>query len=86
MTKTVKRIISILLTTLALSVLMGLSMLGFWLSKNLSIPSLSDLIVIISIWVLIVASIVAFVVCVCIGISVVYKSIYKALDMKFPTK
>ncbi len=86
MTKTVKRIISILLTTLALSVLMGLSMLGVWLSKNLSIPSLSDSIVIISIWVLIVASIVAFVVCVCIAIGIVYKSIYKALDMKFPTK
>lgn len=86
MTKTVKRIISILITTLALSALMGLSILCVGLSENLPIPSFFDSIVIISIWVLIIASIVAFVVCVCIGISVVYKSIYKALDMKFPTK
>jgi len=86
MTKTVKRIISILLTTLALLVLMGLSILGVGLSENLPIPSFADSIVIISIWVLIIASFVAFGVCVCIGIGVVYKSIYKALDMKFPTK
>lgn len=86
MTKMIKRIISILITTLALSALMGLSILCVGLSKNLPIPSFFDSIVIISIWVLIIASIVAFVVCVCIGIGIVYKSIYKALDMKFPTK
>lgn len=86
MTKTVKRIISILITALALSALIGLSILGVGLFENLPIPSFPDTIVIIGIWVLIIASIVAFVVCVCIAIGVVYKSIYKALDMKFPTK